>query len=335
MHWWPPVWFLRSGMTMSTFELVISGLAALGLFAYGLQSLSREIEETGGERLKHLLSRVTESSVQGYLLGIVATALIQSSSAVSAFTVALVDAGAITLRGSFAVLLGANVGTTITAWLVSFKVAGIGAFFVVLGMAISMLSRRYALVGRSIFYFGLILFALDLVGYALKPLRDHPAVQSIVAVAASPLLGVVVGASLTAIIQASAVVVGLGVLFANQGILEPAAIVPIVVGSNLGSTATALLASLGMKANGRRAAIANTIFNALGVIVILPFLAPVSKFIVSMIADPGMAVAWSHLAFNLMVSALGFAAMSPIERIVSRVGSSDMVSAGMSTGSGG
>jgi len=306
---------------MSTFDLVISGLAALALFAYGLQSLSREIEENGGERLRKVLARVTESPVRGYLLGMIATALIQSSSAVSSFAVALVDSGSITLKGSFAVLLGANVGTTVTAWLVSFKIAGVGAIFVILGMIISLISRRYAVVGRCIFYFGLILFALDLVGYALKPLRNHPAIQSVVAVAATPVLGVLVGVGITAVIQVSAVVVGLGVLFANQGILEPAAVVPIVVGSNLGSTATALLASLGMKANARRAAIANTIFNGLGVLVILPFLGPASRFIVSMIADPGMAVAWAHLAFNILVSVLGFTAMRPIERIVSRIGS--------------
>jgi len=188
-----------------------------------------------------------------------------------------------------------------------------------LGMAISILSRRYAIVGRCIFYFGLILFALDLVGYALKPLRDHHSIQSLVAIAASPLLGVLAGAGVTAVIQVSAVVVGLGVLFANQGILEPAAVVPIVVGSNLGSTATALLASLGMKPNARRAAIANTIFNGLGVLLILPFLSPVSAFIVSMIADPGMAVAWAHLAFNIMVSVLGFTLIRPVERAVSAI----------------
>ena len=304
---------------MSTFELVISGLAALALFAYGLQSLSHEIQESGGAKLQSLLAQITESPWQAYLLGIFATALIQSSSAVSSLAVALVDAGTISLKGSFAVLLGANVGTTVTAWLVSFKVAGVGAFFVIIGVATSMVSQRFAVVGRCIFYFGLILFALDLVGYALKPLRNQPAIQSIVAIAATPVLGVLVGAGITAVIQVSAVVVGLGVLFANQGILEPSAVVPIVVGSNLGSTATALLASLGMKANARRAAIANTIFNGLGVLLILPFLGPVSRFTVSMIADPGMAVAWAHLAFNILVSVLGFTLIRPIQRIVTAI----------------
>lgn len=306
---------------MSTYELVVSGLAAIALFAYGLQSLSQEIETTGGERLQSLLSRVTQSPLQGYFLGIVVTALIQSSSAVSAFAVALVDAGAITLRGSFAVLLGANVGTTVTAWLVSFKLAGIGAVFTILGILITMLPKRYAVWGRCIFYFGIILFALDLMGYALKPLRDQPAVQSLVAVAATPILGVLIGALLTAMAQSSSVVVGLAVLFANQGILGPTAVIPIVVGSNLGSTSTALLASLGMKTNARRAAVANMAFNGLGVLVVLPFLTPVSRFFAGTVADAGMAVAWAHLSFNLLASVLGFAAMRPVERLVMRVGS--------------
>jgi len=304
---------------MPTYELVISGLAALALFAYGLQSLSREIEESGGEKLRTLLARVTESPVRGYLLGILVTALIQSSSAVSSFTVALVDAGAVTLHSSLAILLGANVGTTVTAWLVSFKLAGIGAIFVIIGMIVSMLPWRYAAVGRSIFYFGLILFALDLVGYALKPLRDNPAVQSLVAVAKTPVLGVLIGTVLTAFIQSSSVVVGLGVLFANQGILPPAAVVPIVVGANLGSTVTALLASLGMKTNARRAAIANVIFNGFGVLVVLPFLSPISDYFASTISDPGMAVAWAHLSFNIMVSVLGLAILRPLERLVTRI----------------
>jgi Na/Pi-cotransporter len=219
------------------------------------------------------------------------------------------------------VLLGANVGTTVTAWLVSFKLAGLGAIFVVLGIAMSMVSWRYAAVGRCVFYFGLILFSLDLVGYALKPLQNHPYVQSLVAIAKNPILGVLIGAFLTAIIQSSSVVVGLGVLFAKSGILGPAAVIPIVVGANLGSTSTALLASLGMKVNARRAAVANMIFNGLGVLVVLPFLGPISEFFASKISDPGIAVAWAHLSFNLMASALGFAAMSPIERLVARVGS--------------
>jgi phosphate:Na+ symporter len=304
---------------LPTFDLVVSGIAALALFAYGLQSLSHEIQERGGERLRAVMGRVTASPLKAYFIGLFATALIQSSSAVQAFAVTLVDAGAITLKGSFPILLGANVGTTVTAWLVSFKVSGIGAIFVILGMIMTF-SRRYAVIGRSIFYFGLILFALDLVGYAIRPLREHPAMQAIVALAASPLLGLLVGISVTAVIQVSAIVVGLGVLFANQGLLEPVAVVPIVVGTNLGGTATALIASAGMKANARRAAIANAIFNALAVLVILPFLGPVSRFIVSMIADPGMAVAWAHLAFNIMVSVLGFALARPVERVVERIG---------------
>jgi Na/Pi-cotransporter len=304
---------------MSTFDLVISAAAALALFAYGLQSLSREIQERGGERLRGVMARVTASPLQAYFLGLFATALIQSSSAVQAFAVTLVDAGAISLKGSFPILLGANVGTTVTAWLVSFKVSGIGAIFVILGMILSF-SNRYAVVGRSIFYFGLILFALDLVGYAIRPLREHPMMQSIVALAASPWLGFLVGMSITAVIQVSAIVVGLGVLFANQGVLEPAAVVPIVIGSNLGGTATALIASVGMKTNARRAAFANAMFNVVAVIVVLPFLGPVSRFVVSMTADPGMAVAWAHLAFNILVSVLGFALARPIERVVEKIG---------------
>jgi phosphate:Na+ symporter len=304
---------------LPTFDLVVSGMAALALFAYALQSLSREIQERGGERLYTVMSRVTASPLKAYCIGLVATALIQSSSAVQAFAVTLVDAGIITLKGSFPILLGANVGTTVTAWLVSFKVSGVGAIFVILGVVLSF-SSRYAIIGRSIFYFGLILFALDLVGYAIRPLREHPVMRSIVVLAASPYLGFLVGMSVTAVIQVSAIVVGLGVLFANQGVLEPAAVVPIVVGSNLGGTATALIASAGMKANARRAAIANAIFNVLAVLVVLPFLGPVSRLVVSMIADPGMAVAWAHLAFNIMVSVLGFALMRPIERAVEKVG---------------
>jgi Na/Pi-cotransporter len=304
---------------LSTFDLVISGMAALALFAYGLQSLSREIQERGGQRLNAVLSRVTASPLQAYFVGLIATATIQSSSAVQAFAVTLVDAGAISLKGSFPILLGANVGTTVTAWLVSFKVSGVGAVFVILGMVLSF-TGRYAVIGRSMFYFGLILFALDLVGYAIRPLREHPVMQSIVALAASPWLGFLVGMSVTAVIQVSAIVVGLGVLFANQGLLEPAAVVPIVVGSNLGGTATAIIASLGMKTNARRAALANVLFNVVAVAVVLPFLGPVSRFVVAMIAEPGMAVAWAHLAFNILVSVLGFALARPIGRVVERVG---------------
>ena len=145
---------------MSNFQTIIAILATIALFLHGLEEFSKEVKDLGSDYFESLITRITKNKYSGLLLGIFLTALIQSSSAVSSITVALVDATVISFGKSLAVMLGANVGTTSTAWLVTLKVGQIAPVFIVLGSVISMIPARIQTAGKSIFYFGLILFSL-------------------------------------------------------------------------------------------------------------------------------------------------------------------------------
>jgi Na/Pi-cotransporter len=288
---------------MSTFRVLLAIISAIVLFLYGLGAFSAEIQRVGGETLKKWLGRLTESRWRGVVLGAVATAIVQSSSAVTSLTVALVDAGTISFRSSLGVLLGANVGTTSTAWLVSLKLTSIGPFFIVFGTLLSALPTRFKILGKAAFYFGFIFFSLDVVSFTLKPLAQNPLFMETLSRASTPLMGVLAGMLITAIVQSSSITTGLSILLVQQDIMAATAAIPVVIGANIGTTATALVASIKMHRTARRVAVANLCFNAFGVLLFLPFLGRFAAQVVEFAGDPGMAVAWAQLIFNFVMTA--------------------------------
>ncbi|MCX6911768.1 MAG: Na/Pi symporter [Verrucomicrobia bacterium] len=303
---------------MTGLNLFFTAVSAVLLFLYGLQGFSRELQTVGGTVLQTWLARVTRHRWVAFAIGAGATALVQSSSAVSALTVALVESGVVSFRSSLGVLLGANVGTTATAWLVSFKLTGIGPVFIALGALLSALPIRARTAGKAVFYFGLIFLALDLISSGLKPLQQQPAFQQWLAYATRPWLGVLMGAAFTALVQSSSVTSGIAILMVQQGLLPAQAAIPIVVGANVGSTSTALMASIGMRPVARATAVANLLFNAAGALLFLPFLAPLSNALVALIRDPGVAVALAHLAFNLTIALIFLPLLNRLEPLLRR-----------------
>lgn len=287
---------------MDTLDFLVAVFATVILFLYGLQSFSREVQTLGADRLQSTLRRLTGNRMSGFLLGAGFTALVQSSSAVTALSVALVDSGAITFSNSLAVLVGANVGTTATAWLVSFKLTGIGPLFLVLGALLGVLPGRLRVAGKSIFYFGFIFFALDLVGDALGSAGQSPVLAQWLARASTPFLGAAVGALLTGLLQSSSVVTGLSILLVQQGAIDIQAAVAIIIGANAGTTVTGLIASIPMRPAARRTAVANLILNLAGVLLFVPFTSQLSGFVDTVSDDPGIAVATAHLIFNVSVA---------------------------------
>jgi phosphate:Na+ symporter len=217
-------------------------------------------------------------------------------------TVALVDAGSMTLRSSLGVLLGANIGTTSTAWLVSLKLTGIGPFFIVLGTVLSAMPTRFKVLGKAAFYFGFIFFSLDLVSFTLKPLAQSPLFAEVLSRSRTPMMGVLAGVIVTAIVQSSSITTGLCILLVQQSILPATAAIPIVIGANIGTSATALVASIKMQRTARRVAVANLCFNTFGVVLFLPFLGWFAVKVVDFAGEPGMAVAWAQLIFNLVMT---------------------------------
>lgn len=274
--------------------------AAIMLFLHGLAAFSEEVARLGGGRLRELLRRLTRTDLHGALVGGIATALVQSSSAVTSMVLGLAHNRTLTERGAFAVMIGANVGTTLTAWLVALKVVGLGPVFVTLGGLWSLAGPRpWRPYGKVVFYFGLIFLALDLISQALVPIAKSPALAEWHALLDSPALALLFGALLTALVQSSSVVSGLAVLAVMQGLVTPQVAVWLVAGANIGTTSTALLASTALDTLSRKLALLNTAFNVLGVVLFATLLQP----IIGMILATGMAatqqVALVHTVFNL------------------------------------
>jgi phosphate:Na+ symporter len=297
---------------MSIFETLIAVIAAIAIFLYALEGFSRELQAVGGETLQNWLGKVTANRWAGFGVGALATAILQSSTAVSTLTTALVNASVISFRASLGMLLGANVGTTSTAWLVSFKLTAIGPMFIAAGALVALLPKRYGQFGRSLFYFGMIFAALDLISRAVMPLRELPAVMELMAQANSPLVGVLAGAFITLLVQSSTVTTGLAILLVQQGLLPPQAAIAITFGANAGTTSTALIASMGMSAVAKKTARYNFFFKTTGVIAFFPLIVPISNFLTQNISDTGQVVAMAHLMFNLTVSLIFMLMLNPI-----------------------
>lgn len=291
-------------LRFSEFQVYVLVLSALLLFLYGLEHFSKELQTVGRDRLPHWLGLATRNRFGGLLLGAGVTAVVQSSSAVSALVIALVNAGTLGFPASLAVLLGSKIGTTSTAWLVSWKLTHIGPYLIVLGGLLTMLPFSVRVLGRAIFYFGFIFFSLDLISASLEPLRQSPWVLAWLARAQEPWLGVLMGIGMTVLLQSSSVVSGLAVVLVQQGVLDPLGAVTIVVGATLGTTATGLIASIPMDALARRVAWMNVLFNAVGVALMLPFIAPFGAWALRTGHSPEQAVAIANLAFNAGVALL-------------------------------
>ena len=303
---------------LSQLQLVMAALSAVLLFLHGLNGFSREIQQVGGAYLRSTLAVLTANRWRGFGLGAVMTVLIQSSSAVSALTLSLVESGMLTFRNCLGVLIGANVGTTATAWLVAWKLTGIGPFFIVIGGILGMLPFKARVAGKAIFYFGFIFFSLNIIDSALTPIRESPALLEAFTAANSPVLALLFGAIFTALVQSSSVTSGLVILMVQQSLLPMNLAIPIIVGANIGTTSTALLASIPMGPTAKRAALANLIFNVTGVVLIFPWLTPYTAAVSTLSDDPAMRVAFAHLFFNLGNSLLFLIFLKPFERLVFR-----------------
>lgn len=301
---------------MEILKTVIIIISAIVLFIHGLQNFSKEIQHVGAEKLRQWIGKITQTRLGGFLLGGLATAVIQSSSAVSSITVSLVDSGVITFSESLAILLGTNVGTTATAWIVTLKSDLIGPFFIVLGTIISMVPTRIATVGKSIFYFGFIFFSLDLISDAIEPLKNNPQLVTILMQAQNPFLGVLYGIVITAMVQSSSVVSGLTIILISQGILTLDAAIPIIIGANIGTTSTALIASMKLSSTAKLTALSNFFFNLSGVVLVFPFMKLLESAALYLSDTPTIQVAYAHLIFNLVIAVFFLILLKPIYKLL-------------------
>ncbi|MCM1264437.1 MAG: Na/Pi cotransporter family protein [Butyrivibrio sp.] len=287
-------------------EIVLSMAGGLGLFLYGMRAMSDSIEKVAGARLRQILEQLTTNRFTGILVGIIFTAVIQSSSACTVMVVSFVNTGLMNLYQAAGVIFGANIGTTVTSLLVSFKLEKLAPVILLVGVILVMFFKKNKAnrFGEVIVAFGILFMGLSGMSGAMSGMKDSQAVMDLFASLRLPILGVLIGTLLTSIIQSSSVTVSIMVLMANQGLIGLDMCMFIILGCNIGACTPALLASLAGKKDAKRAAAIHLIFNIIGTIIVyILFRLGVRYFVdaLSFVAknDAGRIVAYAHISIKL------------------------------------
>jgi phosphate:Na+ symporter len=278
-------------------------LGGLSLFLYGILQMSSGLEKAVGPRLRSIFEKLNSSPFRGLFIGTLVTAIVQSSSAVTVLTVTFVNAGLLTLEGALGIIFGANIGTTITAQLVAFKLTSVAPYFLFIGFLTLFFGRRKYVrnVGEAILGFGMIFTGLSLMESSLHALRSWaPFHNAMITMGKYPILGILTGAGITGIIQSSSVTTSIVVALATKGAIDLSSAVPIILGANIGTCVTALIASIGTNISAKRTALAHLFFNVIGVVLIFPFLNLFEKVVSITSSDVARQVANAHTLFNVI-----------------------------------
>jgi phosphate:Na+ symporter len=277
---------------------IVGGLA---IFLFGIKFGGRGLQKVAGHTLRDTVCKLTANRFLGLITGVVVTVILQSSSATTAMMVSFANAGIIMLSQALGVILGADIGTTLTVQLIAFKIFDYALLIVAIGFVLFLAkSRRYSRFGQIIMGFGMLFFGMSVMATAVAPAKDHPVfVGLMLDVERSVGLAIMTSAIFTAIVQSSAATIGLVLTFAFQGVISIEAAIPLVLGANVGTCATALLASLGSTAEGRRIAWAHTFFKIVAVLLLLPFLGKFTAFVTSTAPSLTRQIANAHSLFNI------------------------------------
>ncbi len=304
-------------------------LGGLAVFIFGMTLMSEGFQTLAGGRFQRVLEKLTSNRWMGAIVGTGVTAIIQSSSVTTTMLVGFVNAGLMTFTASVAVTMGAAIGTTITAQIVAFDIGNWAFLLIIIGFGLNFFSsgRKYKFIGEGLLGLGLIFLGLVLMKDAVAPLKDMAWFKSLLEMAVqNPLLGVLAGVILTGIVQSSSATTGMMVAMALSGILPGGTeglriAVPFVLGANIGTTVTALLASIGTSRPAKRTAVANFLYKTLGVIVILPLLPLLYSFITWAFGSMSLArqIAMAHTAISLVMLALGLPLLNPFIKLVKLV----------------
>lgn len=285
-----------------SFDSFFTLFGGLGLFIYGMKLMGEGLERAAGDRLKVFLELLTRNKVLGVIVGTVVTAIIQSSSATTVMVVGLVNAGLMDLTQAIGVIMGANIGTTMTAQLIAFKFTKIALPAIGLGVAVNLFGRHktHRFIGQVILGFGLLFFGMQTMEVALKPLAKMPGFISFMTnFSKTPILGVLAGFLTTGIVQSSSATIGIMQALASQGAVNISIALPILFGDNIGTCVTALLSSIGTNITARRAALLHLTFNMIGTIIFM-FILPMVQTLVSYTSsDPVRQIANAHTLFNV------------------------------------
>ncbi len=312
---------------------VLQMIGGLCLFLFGMSFMGESLERRAGGSLKNLLGKLTGNKFTAFLTGLGVTAVIQSSSATTVMVVGFVNSGVMLLRQAIGIIMGANIGTTITAWILSLggissdnvfiqllKPTSFTPVLALIGTIMIMAGKttKKKDIGNILLGFAVLMFGMDTMSGAVKGLADIPQFQQLFVIFKNPILGVLVGTVLTAIIQSSSASVGILQALSATGQITLGAAIPIIMGQNIGTCVTALLSSFGSNKNGKRVAVVHLSFNIIGTIICLSIFGLVSSIFKPVILDntaTHMGIALAHTAFNIICTAILYPASSLIEKL--------------------
>ena len=313
--------------------LIMWLMGGLSLFLIGMEKMSNGLKQAAGDRMRNILSILTRNRVMGMAVGAFVTMIIQSSSATTVMLVSFVQANLMTFVQSLGVILGADIGTTITAQLIAFKLTDYALLMITIGFLLNSFSKsdNYKNIGDAILGFGILFFGMKLMSDAMNPLSSYPLLIDILKNMENPILGVLAGAVFTALIQSSSAFTGIVIVLAQQGLLSLDAGIPLIMGANIGTCVTAGLASIGATREAKRVAMAHVSFKVLGVILFIfwiPWFADIVRAISPVGDGEGMArlaaetprqIANAHTVFNISLALVFLPFTTLISKLIFRI----------------
>ena len=313
-------------MSINWQEIAFHFLGGLGLFLYSIKTMGDGLQQAAGDRLRFYIDKYTSNPFFGILVGIGMTALIQSSSGVTVITVGLVSAGLLTLRQAIGIVMGANIGTTVTSFIIGFKLGDYALPMLFLGAVCLFFTKNRTInnIGRIVFGVGGIFFALNLMSGAMEPLKDLQVFKDyMVELSKNPILGVLVGTGLTLLIQASSATIGILQNLYASNLIDLQGALPVLFGDNIGTTITAIIASLGANIAAKRVAAAHVTFNVIGTVICIIFLVPftglIQWFESFLNLAPEMTIAFAHGTFNITNTIIQFPFIGALAFVVTKL----------------
>ena len=313
-------------MSINWQEIIFHFLGGLGLFLYSIKTMGDGLQQAAGDRLRYYIDKYTSNPFLGVLVGIVVTALIQSSTGVTVITVGLVSASLLTLRQAIGIIMGANIGTTVTSFIIGFKLGEYALPLIFLGTMFLFFTKNRTAnnIGRILFGVGGIFYALNLISAGMSPLKDLPQFKEyMITLGQNPILGVVAGAVITVLIQASSATIGILQGLYAGGFLDLKGALPVLFGDNIGTTLTVIIAAAGANISAKRVAATHVTFNVLGTILCLillgPFTSMIEYFQALLHLSPEMTIAFSHGAFNVSNTIVQFPFIGALAYFVTKL----------------
>lgn len=297
-------------------------LGGLGLFLFGIAKMAEGMQNAAGDKLKRILELFTSRPTIAILTGALATMILQSSSSTTVMVVGFVNAGLMNLTQAVGTIMGANIGTTITAQIVAFKITDIALPLIGIGAILNFLSRRKTVqnIGLGILGFGMLFYGMEIMSGSIAPLREYePFINMLVRFGQNPLLGVLAGALFTLIIQSSSATTGVAIALSLQGLIDLPSGIALTLGANIGTCITALLASIGTSVTAKRAAVAHVMFNFFGAVLFLVLIKPFASIVAHTGSTVARQLANAHTIFNVTNTVLLFPFINQFVALIERI----------------